>query len=234
MMNQAEESREQNGAFLTGEEENTGRNFPADLRLYPSQNDGKGDRAVLVTFILAFVGVGLFSVTRLFLVHWVFLIPVSLGSATLLGVILILRKYREKPEAILHIGASELRFETLKQPSEPAVTVPLDRVTIQSVGSGEPAEEGIRLLGPYGDIATIRLVQVRDVSLFRQIARYFSLPADRRPAIMGEQQSAKKKGLSWFLVAYGLIALLLTAWAVYEHTSTPGPDVLFPVSPISR
>lgn len=213
---------------LPSEKDNPAKSFPASLRIYPfNANGSKDERITRITFFLAFVGVGLFSVTRLFLIHWVWLIPVSLGFLTLLAIVLLALRVREKPQYKLRVGREELCIDTGTSAGEHTNCYPIGEVTARRLSGEEYPPEGFSLIFEGREICECHLFGVRNVSLYQDVFEYFTLPQDERPEIGPEKESLPRKKLSWFLLAYGLIALLLTLWAVYEHRD-PGIESPFP------
>ena len=79
------------------------------LLIYPPKDSDSREKSVLVLFfgISAFF-VGLFSITRLFRVHWVFLVPLSLGSLALFMVAVLFFRMREKPLKALWVEGDSL------------------------------------------------------------------------------------------------------------------------------
>lgn len=203
------------------EKEDLAKTFPAALSIYPSgTKGGKDERLTRITFFLAFVGIGIFSVTRLFLIHWVWLIPVSLGSLTLLAMTILAMRVREKPLFRIRVGREDVFIDTLGESG--GITsrrYPTREVSARRVyGEGTPPER-FCLIFEGQKICECDLFGVRNVSLYQNIFEYFELFKDERPEIVAEKELLPRKKLSWFLLAYGLIALLLTLWAVYEHQS---------------
>lgn len=215
--------------MLGSERDELVKNFPASLVVYPSDaKDPKNERITRITFFLAFAGVGLFSVTRLFLIHWVWLIPVSLGFSTLLAIVLLAARVREKPLYKIRVGRKEICIDTGTKAGEQTThCYPIGEVTARRLFGEEEPSEGFSLIFEGREICECHLFRVRNVSLYQDIFEYFTLARDERPEIGPEKERLPRKKLSWFLLAYGLIALLLTLWAVYEHrspvTSFPGP-----------
>ena len=205
------------------------QNFPASLRVYPSdKKEHKDEKITRITFFLAFAGVGLFSVTRLFLIHWVWLIPVSLGFLTLLAIVLLAMRVREKPKFTLRVERETLCIDTGAITGEATRhCYPIGEVAARRLsGSGDPPES-FALIFEGMEICECHLFGVRNVSLYQDIFEYFTLPGDERPAMGAEKERLPRKKLSWFLLAYGLIALILTLWAAYEHQN-PEIGTAFP------
>jgi hypothetical protein len=214
---------------LSPEKEDHARSFPASLSIYPSDTRGaKDERITRITFFLAFVGVGLFSVTRLFLIHWVWLIPVSLGSLTLLAITILALRAREKPRFRIRIGREDVCIDTIGTSGERTTRC----YPVGDISAGNPAGEGtppesFSLFFKGQEICQCNLFGVRNVSLYQDIFEYFGLPREKRPEIGPKKEIIPKKKLSWFLLAYGLIALLLSLWAIYQHRS-PEMEAPFP------
>ncbi|BAM07752.1 hypothetical protein [Leptospirillum ferrooxidans] len=205
------------------------QSLPASLSVYPSdKKEHKDERITRITFFLAFAGVGLFSVTRLFLIHWVWLIPVSLGFLTLLAIVLLAMRVREKPKFTLRVEREQLCIDTGTTTGEATShCYPVGEVTARRLPGTVDPPESFALIFEGMEICECHLFGVRNVSLYQDIFEYFSLPAGERPEMTPEKERLPRKKLSWFLLAYGLIALILTLWAAYEHQN-PEIGTTFP------
>ena len=140
------------------------------LLVYPPKNTDSRERTVLlVFFVVAAFFIGLFSVTRLFLIHWVWLVPLSLGSLVLFMVAVLYFRMREKPHISLWIENDSLFI--LRGPGLPGESP--DRYALSSIRV-EPEEEGfpkeLRILRDNELLLSFTLLQVRDVTLYREIA----------------------------------------------------------------
>jgi len=188
----------------------------------------KDERLTRITFFLAFVGIGLFSVSRLFLIHWVWLIPVSLGSLTLLAITILAMRMREKPRFRIRVDRENLCIEPDEQSGgHTNRCYPIREISARRLsGEGTPPER-FSLIFEEREICECDLFGVRNVSLYQEIFEYFGLSKDERPEIGPQKELIPRKKLSWFLLAYGLIALILTLWAVYEH-QPPQTEITFP------
>ena len=168
-------------------------------------------RAMLV---LAFLSLGLFTVTRLLLIHWVFLVPASLGSLFLLGALYVLLEMRRPPLAVLEIRPNELSYRT--EP-EGELLLPLEKVAL---GESDISFFDLVRLDTGETIARISRESVRDVSGFETIRRYLALPPAARPPIPSSG-SSRKRSYRWLLLGWGAIILLMVLWALYENHAAP-------------
>lgn len=168
-----------------------------------------------IVLALAVLSLGLFSVTRLLLIHWVWLVPASLGSLFALGLVYIVLEMRRPPLLTLDLRGEEL---TLLRPGQPETRVPLGSVGIDD----HPSEHcfDLRHLPDGLVLASVARDSVRDVSLYETVRRYLLVPPSRRPALP-PPGSSRPKFYRWFLLAWGTIILVMVLWALYENYAAP-------------
>jgi len=172
--------------------------------------------------VLALLSLGLFTVTRLLLIHWVFLVPASLGSLFLLGALYVLLEMRRPPVAVLELCPGELSYRegpAVRGDREPGEGILL---SLSEVGLGESDASRFDLvrLDTGESFARVLRESVRDVSQFETIRRYLSIPPSLRPPIP-PAGPPKKRLYRWFLLSWGLIVLLMILWALYENYAAP-------------
>ncbi len=164
---------------------------------------------------LAGVSLGLFTVTRLMLIHWVFLVPASLGSLFVLGCLYLLLEMRRKPVAILEIRPGEV---IILRTGEDAVTLPLGEAGLRD-RADEHCFDILRL--PEEEVLlSVPRDAVRDVSLYETIRRFLSVPPAQRLPVPVLSQT-KGRFYRWFIMAWSLIILLMVLWALYENYAAP-------------
>jgi hypothetical protein len=164
--------------ILSSEKEDLAKSFPASLSIYPAaMKGGVDEKLTRIIFFLAFAGIGVFSVTRLFLIHWVWLIPVALGSLTLLAITIIVMKGREKPRLRVRVGREDLCLDTVGESEEPTSRCyPIRDVSAKRLsGEGNPPER-FSLMFEGREICECNLFGVRNVSLYQTIFEYFRIP----------------------------------------------------------
>lgn len=203
------------------------RDLSGRLLIYPLEGKKSGERIVIRgAFILAATGVGVFSLTRLLLIHWVWLVPVSVGSMALLMIVLLFFRFRERPFLALQVTSDALCLEDFSSSSglfrkKPVISrYALSDVMAETLGSGVPPD-GFRMMTGNRILFECRLHQVKDVSLYLGICRYFSMDPDCRPSIPPGKAAISKKTLFWFLLAWGLIVVLMVAWSLFENWMLP-------------
>ena len=193
------------------------------LLIYPPKDARSREKSVLLLlFGLAAFFVGLFSVTRLFLIHWVWLVPLSLGSLVLFMVAVLYFRIREKPLEALWLEKDGLFL--LPDPGSPestAVRYPLSEIRVEKEGQGLPTTMRIY----HGDtlLLSFSLVQVRDVTLYGEIARLLETPSDTfsTSSSVSPAKMAGKGKFFWVILPWSLIVLLMAAWEIYESHLAP-------------
>lgn len=193
------------------------------LLIYPPKDSDSREKSVLVLFfgISAFF-VGLFSITRLFRVHWVFLVPLSLGSLALFMAAVLYFRMREKPLKALWVEGDSLCI--LLDPGTPGASpsrYPLSSIRVESKGEGVPTE--IRIFRENDPLLSLALVQVRNVTLYCEIARFLQRLPDTFFPLDSEkgEKSVGKGKFFWVVLPWALIVILMAAWEIYENHLAP-------------
>lgn len=193
----------------------TGSPGPWMLKVFGGSPKGAYAWLSKIVLFLAVLSLGLFSVTRLMLIHWVFLVPASLGSLLALGVLYIFLEMRRRPVLIL-----ELREEGLsvRRPGEEPRIFPTRSILLRDF----PEEHRFELAtGSGGEaLCSVSRNAVRDVSLYETIRRYLSLSPARRPPIPSPGPS-RARLYRWFTLGWGLIIGIMILWALYENYAAP-------------
>ncbi len=193
----------------------TGSPAPWILKIFGGPPSGLSMWLTRVVLALAFLSLGLFTVTRLMLIHWVFLVPASLGSLLALGTLYVVIEIRRPPVAILEIRPEAL---VVRWPERGEDVIPLDGVALREP-PGEYRFEILRV--PEGDVVlSVARDSVRDVSLYETIRRFLSLPSFRRPPVP-VATSSRSRFYRWFILSWGLIILIMILWALYENYAAP-------------
>lgn len=172
--------------------------------------------------VLALLSLGLFTVTRLLLIHWVFLVPASLGSLFLLGALYVLLEMRRPPVAVLELRPGELSYregspDVRGRKSGEGILLSLADV---GLGESDPSCLSLVRLDTGESFARVPREAVRDVSQFETIRRYLTVPPSCRPPIP-PAGPPKKRLYRWFLLSWGVIVLLMILWALYENYAAP-------------
>ncbi len=193
----------------------TGSPAPWVLKIFGGPSTGASlwlTRGVLAVAVLS---LGLFTVTRLMLIHWVFLVPASLGSLLALGTLYVVLEMRRPPVAFLEIRPGEL---VVRRPGTEDRVVPLDEAGILD----QPGDHCFVVLHlPDGErLLSVSRDAVRDVSLYETIRRFLLLPSFRRPPVPSPS-SSPRRFYRWFIMAWGLIILIMILWALYENYAAP-------------
>ena len=193
----------------------TGQPSPWVLKVFGGPPKGAYAWLSKIVLALAAISLGAFSVTRLLLIHWVFLVPASLGSLLALGLVYIVLEKRRTPVLILHFRDEVL---TLVRPGLSERKVPLGSVAIDD----RPSEHRFDLRHlPDGEVlCSLARDSVRDVSLYETVRRYLSLPAPSRPSLP-PQGPPRPKFYRWFILTWGVIILVMILWALYENYAAP-------------
>lgn len=192
----------------------TGAPGPWTLRLFGGPPRGATLWVTRSMLALAFLSLGLFTVTRLLLIHWVFLVPASLGSLFALGALYVVLEMRRPPLAILEVRQNEISYRTL--PGE-EILLPLEKV---GLGRSEVSFFELVRLESGESLARVSRESVRDVSGFETIRRYLSLPPASRPPIPASRPSGRRS-YRWLLLGWSAIILLMVLWALYENHAAP-------------
>ena len=192
----------------------TGAPGPWTLRLLGGPPRGAALWVTRSMLALAFLSLGLFTVTRLLLIHWVFLVPASLGSLLALGVLYVVLEMRRPPLALLEIRQGELSYRAA---TEAEILLPLEKVAL---GASEVSFFDLVRIDTGETFARILRESVRDVSGFETIRRYLSLPPSSRPPIPSANPS-RQRSYRWLLLGWGAMILLMILWALYENHAAP-------------
>ncbi|MGC8528927.1 MAG: hypothetical protein ACP5OP_01835 [Leptospirillia bacterium] len=193
----------------------TGAPGPWVLRLFGGAPRGATLWVTRAMLVLAFLSLGLFTVTRLLLIHWVFLVPASLGSLFLLGALYVLLEMRRPPLAVLEIRPNEVSYRTA---SEGEILLPLEKVVL---GESDVSFFDLVRLDTGEIFAHISRESVRDVSGFETIRRYLALSPASRPPLPSSSGSSRKRSYRWFILGWAAIILLMVLWALYENHAAP-------------
>ena len=193
----------------------TGSPVPWILKVFGGPPKGAALWLTRGVLALAALSLGLFTVTRLMLIHWVFLVPASLGSLLALGALYLLLEWRRSPVAILEIGPKEL---LIRRPGEETRSVPIERIGLREW----PADHRFEVLRLPDEEVLLSVPRdaVRDVSLYETIRRFLLLPPSARPPLPVSSGS-KNRSYRWLLMAWGLIVLIMVLWALYENYVAP-------------
>lgn len=193
------------------------------LQVYPAKKTDSREKTVLLLFfaISAFF-IGLFSLTRLFLIHWVWLVPLSFGSLVLFMVAVLYFRMREKPLFSLWIENDTLCV--LKDPWLPGTSAerhPLSSIRMEPEDEDLPGE--IRIFRGNEQMLSLTLLQVRDVTLYREIAHLLQgLPDNFSSNGADRQEKSVEKGkFFWVVLPWAMIVLLMAAWEIYENHLAP-------------
>lgn len=192
----------------------TGAPGPWTLKLFGAPPRGATLWVTRSMMVLAFLSLGLFTVTRLLLIHWVFLVPASLGSLFALGALYVVLEMRRPPLAVLEVRQNELSY---RASAGEEVLLPLERVAL---GTSEGSFFDLVRLDTGETVARIRRESVRDVSSFETIRRYLALAPSLRPPIPASAP-ARPRTYRWLLLGWGTIVLLMILWALYENHAAP-------------
>lgn len=165
-------------------------------------------------FWLAVLSLGLFSVTRLLLIHWVFLIPASLGSLSLLGLFYVLLEMRRPPLFSIDVRPEGL---AIAESGTLSSRVPLGEIVLED----RPSAHRFLLVRRPGEevLCEVAREQVRDVSLFETLRRYFSMPSPARPPLSAG--GSRSRAARWFLGLWAVIVIVMVLWALYENHAAP-------------
>lgn len=191
------------------------------LLIYPPKRAGHPEKKILAGFfVIAAFFIGLFSLTRLFMIHWVWLVPVSVGSLAALMLAILYFRFREKPVQAIWLENSTLCLASLPAFGEPLVLrFPLSDIRAESAGRGNIPRE-IRFRKGDELLLSCPIEQVRDVTLYEEIWHRFSPP----PEVFSARLSAgkEKRGkFFWTVLPWVLIALLMAGWELYENHLAP-------------
>ena len=193
----------------------TGSPAPWVLKIFGGPPTGASLWLTRSVLALAVLSLGLFTVTRLMLIHWVFLVPASLGSLLALGTLYVVLEMRRSPVAFLEIRPKEL---VVRHPGIPDRLVPLDEAGIRD-HPGDYCFDVVHL--PEGELLlSVSRDSVRDVSLYETIRRFLLLPPFRRPPVP-VAGSSRSRLYRWFILAWGMIILVMILWALYENYAAP-------------
>ena len=188
---------------------------PWILKVFGGPPSGLSQWLTRVVLALAILSLGLFTVTRLMLIHWVFLVPASLGSLLALGTLYVVLEMRRPPVAVLEIGPDCL---IVKRPGGEEERLSLDDVSLKE-NPGDYRFEIVHV--PDGNVVlSVARDAVRDVSLYETIRRFLSLPPFRRPPVPVAAAS-RNRFYRWFILSWGLIILIMILWALYENYAAP-------------
>ncbi|OOH73909.1 hypothetical protein [Leptospirillum ferriphilum] len=193
------------------------------LQVYPEKKTDSREKTVLLLFfaISAFF-IGLFSLTRLFLIHWVWLVPLSLGSLVLFMVAVLYFRIREKPLFSLWI-----ENDTLCVQKNPGLPGAFPERYFLSMTRMEPEDEEIpkeiRIFQGNEPLVSFSMLQVRDVTLYREIAHLLQRPPDIFSSAGSDrpEKSVKKGKFFWVVLPWAMIVLLMAAWEIYENHLAP-------------
>lgn len=192
----------------------TGAPGPWTLKLFGAPPRGATLWVTRSMLALAFLSLGLFTVTRLLLVHWVFLVPASLGSLFALGALYVVLEMRRPPLAVLEVRQNGLSYRAA---TEEEIRLPLEKVAL---GASEVSFFDLVRLDTGETVARIQRESVRDVSGFETIRRYMALAPSRRPPIPASAPS-RPRTYRWLLLGWGTIVLMMILWALYENHAAP-------------
>ena len=191
------------------------------LLIYPPKRARNPEKKILAAFFfIAAFFIGLFSLTRLFMIHWVWLVPVSVGSLATLMLAILYFRFREKPVQAIWLENSTLCLASLLASAEPLVLrFPLSEIQAESAGKGSIPRE-IRFRKGNELLLSCPIEQVRDVTLYEEIWHRFSPSPEvfsaRLPA--GKEKRGK---FFWNVLPWVLIALLMAGWELYENHLAP-------------
>lgn len=192
------------------------------LLIYPAKVTGHPEKKILAAFfVIASFFIGLFSLTRLLLIHWVWLVPFSVGSLAALMLAILYFRFREKPIQALWIENDSLCLSSLPTTSSEPVVLrfPLSEINAESSGKGRIPQE-IRFSKGEELLLSCPIEQVRDITLYEEIWHRFSpspeVFSDRPP------EGGKKRGkFFWTVLPWVFIALLMAGWEIYESHLAP-------------
>jgi len=193
----------------------TGQPSPWTLKVFGGAPKGAYFWLSKIVLALAVLSLGAFSVTRLMLIHWVFLVPASLGSLLALGVVYIVIEMRRPPVAVLDLRPEGL---TVFLPGQPERKEPLSRVGLRDLLSEHRIE--LLLLPEEELLCSVSRDAVRDVSLYETIRRYLMIPPQGRPPMPASVPS-RSRFYRWFILAWGAIVLVMILWTLYENYAAP-------------
>ncbi len=188
---------------------------PWILKIFGGPPSGLSQWLTRAVLALAVLSLGLFTVTRLMLIHWVFLVPASLGSLLALGTLYVILEMRRPPVAVLEIRPDSL---VVRRPGREEEVLSLDAVALREI-PGEYRFEIVRM--PEESVAlSVAREAVRDVSLYETIRRFLSLPPFRRPPVP-VATSSRSRFYRWFILSWSLIIMIMILWALYENYAAP-------------
>lgn len=191
------------------------------LLIYPPKRAGNPEKKILAAFFgIAAFFIGLFSLTRLFMIHWVWLVPLSVGSLAALMLAILYFRFREKPIQAIWLENSTLCFSTLLTSAEPHVLrFPLSDIQAESAGKGGIPRE-IRFRKGNELLLSCSIEQVRDVTLYEEIWHRFS-PSPEVFSARLPAATEKRGKFFWTVLPWVLIALLMAGWELYENHLAP-------------
>jgi hypothetical protein len=193
----------------------TGSPAPWILKIFGGPPSGLSQWLTRAVLALAVLSLGLFTVTRLMLIHWVFLVPASLGSLLALGTLYVILEMRRPPVAVLEIRPDSL---VVRRPGREEEVLSLDAVALREI-PGEYRFEIVRM--PEESVAlSVAREAVRDVSLYETIRRFLSLPPFRRPPVP-VATSSRSRFYRWFILSWSLIIMIMILWALSENYAAP-------------